>query len=282
MTNPAFDLIKAKDEIQMNPNSGWVSVPVYEDEDIFQQNQPDRQKQQRKRIQRERQRQAYIRELRRKRQKRKLIIVFILFLFSCVLLGWTISLSVGKKAVAKNVSFYEGELTLSEIDAEKPDWTIDYLTLNEYSRPGEALTEVKNIFVHYTANPGTSAKQNRSYFEQLKDTQERSASAHFIIGYEGEIIQCIPFDEIGYAVQTRNYDSISIECCYLNKDGSFTQKTYDSLIKLVVYLLDKYNLNAEDVLRHYDCGGKKCPLYYVNNPDEWDKLKEDIAKKHGE
>ena len=73
----------------------------------------------------------------------------------------------------------------AETYAAHPDWTEDFLTVNEYSRPGDPLTEVNNIFVHYTANPGTSAAQNRSYFEQLKDNHERSASAHFIIGYNG-------------------------------------------------------------------------------------------------
>lgn len=158
-----------------------------------------------------------------------------------------------------------------------PDWTENFLTPNEYSRPGDSLNQVTNIFVHYTANKGTSAAQNRSYFEQLKDTRERSASAHFIIGYEGEIIQCIPLDEIAYAVQTRNEDSISIECCYLADDGSFTQETYDSLITLLQWLVETYDLNTEDILRHYDCGGKKCPIYYTEHDDAWEQLKKDVA-----
>lgn len=157
-----------------------------------------------------------------------------------------------------------------------PEWEENFLTPNEYSRPGEALEEVKNIFVHYTANPGTSAAQNRSYFEQQKDMHQASVSAHFIIGYEGEIIQCLPLDEIGYAVQTRNYDSISIECCYKAKDGSFTRETYDSLIELLAWLTDAYELDTEKILRHYDCGGKKCPLYYTEHPDAWKKLKKDV------
>lgn len=162
--------------------------------------------------------------------------------------------------------------------AKHPVWTEDFLTPNEYSRPGEPLPEVMNIFVHYTANPGTSAAQNRSYFEQQKDMHEASVSAHFIIGYEGEIIQCVPLDEIAYAVQTRNYDSVSIECCYKEKDGSFTQETYDSLIALLVWLTDIYDLDTDDILRHYDCGGKKCPLYYTEHPDAWERLKEDVAE----
>lgn len=159
-----------------------------------------------------------------------------------------------------------------------PQWTEDFLTPNEYSRPGDALEQVTSIFVHYTANPGTSAAQNRSYFEQQKDTHERSVSAHFIIGYEGEILQCVPLDEIAYAVMTRNQDSVSIECCYLEDDGSFTQETYDSLISLLAWLTDAYDLDTEDILRHYDCGGKKCPLYYTDHPDAWEALKEDVAQ----
>lgn len=163
-----------------------------------------------------------------------------------------------------------------------PYWTEDFLTPNEYSRPGEPLPEVKNIFVHYTANPGTSAAQNRSYFEQQKDTHEVSVSSHFIIGYEGEIVQCVPLTEIAYAVQSRNYDSISIECCFKAADGSFTQETYDSLISLLAWLTDVYDLEAEDILRHYDCGGKKCPIYYTEHPDAWEKLKEDVAQARTE
>lgn len=162
--------------------------------------------------------------------------------------------------------------------AKHPDWEENFLTPNEYSRPGEALEQVNSIFVHYTANPNTSAAQNRSYFEQLKDTHITSASAHFIIGYNGEILQCIPLDEIAYAVQTRNYDSISIECCYKAADGSFTQETYDSLIELLAWLTDVYDLTTDDILRHYDCGGKKCPIYYTKNEDAWEQLKRDVAE----
>ena len=164
----------------------------------------------------------------------------------------------------------------AETYAAHPDWTEDFLTVNEYSRPGDPLTEVNNIFVHYTANPGTSAAQNRSYFEQLKDNHERSASAHFIIGYNGEIIQCVPLDEIAYAVQTRNEDSISIECCYKADNGQFTRETYDSLIRLLRWLIDAYDLQPDDILRHYDCGGKKCPIYYTEHEDAWERLKEDV------
>lgn len=160
----------------------------------------------------------------------------------------------------------------------KPFITEDFLTVNEYSRPGEALEAVNNIFVHYTANRGTSAAQNRSYFENLATTGETSASAHFIIGYDGEIIQCVPLDEIAYAVMGRNYDSISIECCYLQEDGSFTDRTYQSLIRLCGWLLKEYGLTPQDMRRHYDEGGKKCPLYFTEHVEEWERFKQDLDK----
>lgn len=161
---------------------------------------------------------------------------------------------------------------------EKPELTEDFLPPNPYSRPGEDLPGVKNIFIHYTANPGTDAAQNRSYFANLAQTGETSASAHFVIGYEGEIVQCVPLEEIAYAVKGRNYDSVSIECCYLEESGEFTEATYDSLMRLTAWLLGKYELDTDAVKRHYDEGGKNCPKYYVENESEWQRLVRDIGQ----
>ena len=163
----------------------------------------------------------------------------------------------------------------------KPKITVNLLEQNPYSRPGDKLDKINNIFVHYTANRGTSAAQNRSYFANLAESGERSASAHFIIGYEGEILQCIPLEEEAYAVKGRNGDSVSIECCYLSEDGAFTPSTYNSLIELLAWLCGEYGLSEQDILRHYDEGGKKCPLYYVNHEDEWEQLLEDVAEAIG-
>lgn len=228
---------------------------------------------------RQERRKQEIRKRRKRRQliKRLLLALFVVLLFLCIF--------ALLRLLRENNGTWTGSVVIQEGEVDKtwqyphPPWTEDYLTVSEYSRPGTPLKEVKDIFVHYTANPKTNAAQNRSYFEQLKDTQERSASAHFIIGYEGDIIQCIPLDEIGYAVKTRNEDSISIECCYLAQDGAFTKETYESLLELSAWLLREYDLTTDNLLRHYDCGGKKCPLYYVEHEDEWEQLKKDVQKK---
>lgn len=243
------------------------------------------------------QRSAAAKRRRRKQalRRRMMVAAWMLCIF---MIGWLVLIKKGnaselkQSGAAQEIQVNEEEFqddssaVIQGLSAKKfkkhPAWTEDFLPVNEYSRPGETLPEVKDIFVHYTANPGTSAAQNRSYFEQQKDMHEASVSAHFIIGYEGEIIQCIPLDEIAYAVQTRNYDSISIECCYEAADGSFTQATYDSLISLLAWLTDVYNLDTDHILRHYDCGGKKCPVYYTEHEDAWVQLKADAAARQKE
>lgn len=152
-----------------------------------------------------------------------------------------------------------------------PEWmTQDFLTVNPYSRPGTRLDAVNGVVVHYVGNPGTTAQQNHSYFQNLARTHETYASSHFLIGMDGEIIQNVPLDEVAYCSSQRNNDTISIECCHPSGDGAFTQATYESLVKLVRWLRDYYSFDTSQVIRHYDVTGKECPLYYVRNPKEWD------------
>lgn len=170
----------------------------------------------------------------------------------------------------------DSPVTLSEVDENRPELDVELLTVNPYSRPGTALEKVNGIVIHYTANPGATAIANRNYFENLKDTHTTKASSHFVVGLEGEIVQCIPTAEIAYASNDRNSDTISIECCYKNEDGSFEQATYDSVIRLTAWLCEKFGLTSEDVIRHYDVTGKLCPLYYVEHEDAWTQFKKDV------
>ena len=151
-----------------------------------------------------------------------------------------------------------------------------FLTVNPYSRSGQPLHKVKGIVVRYTANPKSSAKSNRNYFENLKDTHTTKASSHFIIGLNGEIIQCIPLNEISYASNNRNKDTISIECCHPDQSGRFTNETYNSLQKLVRSLMKTYDLEKDDIIRHYDITGKECPKYFVTYPYKWEEFKNSL------
>ena len=154
---------------------------------------------------------------------------------------------------------------------------VELLTPNEYSRPQIPISSVQYIAIHYTANPGATAMANRDYFENLASTQETKVSSHFVVGLEGEVVQCIPTSEMSYATNSRNVDTLSIECCHADETGKFNDSTYDSVVKLTAWLCTRFGLTSENVIRHYDVTGKDCPKYYVENPDAWAQMKGDIA-----
>lgn len=157
--------------------------------------------------------------------------------------------------------------------ATLPDWVDNQIiAVNGSARRGETMKEVTDIAIHYVGNPGTSAQANRDYFAQ-PDTQ---VSAHFLIGLEGEVIQCIPLNEKSSATNDRNRDTISIEVCHPDATGQFTQASYDSLVKLTAWLCDTAGIGRDRVIRHYDVTGKLCPLYFVEHPDAWEQFLADV------
>lgn len=154
-----------------------------------------------------------------------------------------------------------------------------YLPINPHSRVGELRIATKQIVIHYVANAGSSAENNWKYFKN----SGVNASSNFIVGLNGEIIQCMPISEVSYHAGKKevNYNSIGIEVCHPGSDGKFSEATYDSLIKLVSWLCKRYGISRKNVIRHYDVTGKLCPLYYAGEPgsegyDHWEKFRDDI------
>lgn len=181
---------------------------------------------------------------------------------------------------------FEGESkAVVPVINERPEIEVELLTVNEYSRPQIELKEINGIVIHYTANPGATAMQNRDYFEGLKDSKITKASSHFIVGLEGEIVQCIPSSEVAYASNQRNDDTLAIECCHLDESGEFTDETYNALVELTAWLCGEFQVQVDDVIRHYDVTGKNCPKYFVENEEAWDNFKSDVTtylENHGE
>lgn len=160
-----------------------------------------------------------------------------------------------------------------------------YLTHN---RPYTKRSKTSAIAVHYVGNAGSTAKGNRNYFQNT----DRSVSSNYIIGLEGEIICCIPDDEVSWCTNQANSYTVSIECCHPKDDGVLTDATYKSLVELTAMLCKKYNLNPLNggVIRHFDVTGKVCPKNFVpkknggtddNNASNWNKFKNDVAAKLG-
>jgi N-acetylmuramoyl-L-alanine amidase len=158
----------------------------------------------------------------------------------------------------------------------------------EHGRSGRKLNAA-GVLVHYVGNPGSSALANRNYFES--GANGLHTSAHYIVGLKGEILRCVPEDEQAahagksYApkydviAKTNNSKYLGIETCHPGADGKFSDITMASLLWLLADICKRHKFDPlKDVLRHYDVTGKKCPLYYVNNPPDWDKLRTSIEK----
>lgn len=140
------------------------------------------------------------------------------------------------------------------------------------------------IVIHYCGAVGT-AKNNVDYFA----SQKLSASATYFVD-EKSIWQCVEdYNKAwhcggglqgsgGHAFfkKCTNSNSIGIEmCCKKTSSGQwyFEPATVENTVELTRYLMQKYNIPADRVIRHYDVTGKICPEPYVRNEQAWNDFK---------
>ena len=158
-----------------------------------------------------------------------------------------------------------------------------FLPENRFTRPGTKLEQITGLVIHNIGNPNTTALQNRNYFANVAPAEEIFVSAHFIVCLDGKIIQCVPVDEIAYASNARNIDTISIEICHPDSTGKFTNESYEAAIKLAAWLSVRFDLTSNNIIRHFDVeresGPKACPLYFVENEDAWERFKRDVQNE---
>ena len=154
------------------------------------------------------------------------------------------------------------------------------------------VSRIKYIVIHYVGALG-GAKANCQYYAG----GDRSASAHYFVGFEGEIWQSVEDANIAWHCgassykhpECRNANSIGIELCVRkkntasmgaeDKDWYFEDATVTAAAELTRYLMEKYGVPAKNVIRHYDVTGKICPNPYVYNTTAhtWDEFKQLIS-----
>jgi N-acetylmuramoyl-L-alanine amidase len=173
----------------------------------------------------------------------------------------------------------------------------DLLTPSPFSRPGKKLSGTKALVIHWVANAGSTAKQNRDYFESLKNQAPgdlaRYASAHFIVGLSGEVIQCVPAEEMAYHVGAKAYTpealsrlghypnncTVGIELCHPGADGRFTVETLNAAAELCALVCVQVSLDPiRDIWTHHAITGKCCPKWFVDNPDMFEDFKQGVVK----
>lgn len=205
---------------------------------------------------------------KRKRKLRKgRIVMAVIIVAAIVIMSCLVVKRINQNSEAKKVK------NLAEIKI--PDW-IDsqIIDVDGASRNGYKLKGVKDIVVHYVGNPGTTAQQNHDFYAG----NQSNVSSHFVVGLDGEIIQCIPINEWSAASNWRNNDTISIEVCHPDETGKFKKKTYSSLVKLVAWLENVCDIDESHVIRHYDVTKKECPRYFVQHEDKWKTFKKNVEK----
>ena len=156
----------------------------------------------------------------------------------------------------------------------------EYLTKTNFSKGN--YKENKYIVVHYVGAVST-ALNNAKYFNKVY----RGASANYFVD-DNDIYRVVKDEDVAwhcganrYYNGCRNYNSIGIEMCCFNNNGTLdiSDKTIQNTIELVKELMKKYNIPAENVVRHYDVTRKICPAPFVNNESRWLEFKSRITSQ---
>lgn len=148
--------------------------------------------------------------------------------------------------------------------------------ISNFNHNKGSIDRIKYIVIHYTGSVG-AAESNARYFANA----DRGASAHYFVGYDGEIWQSVEDKDIAWHCGSKNYkhdkcrnaNSIGIEMCtkttgstrVADENWFFEDATVDAAVELTKELMKKYGVPKENILRHYDVTGKTCPAPYVFN-----------------
>lgn len=158
------------------------------------------------------------------------------------------------------------------------------ITKVNFSNSNRAAGQIKYLVKHYVGATG-GAEANCNYFY---DTY-RGASAHFFVGHDGEIWQCVEENDTAWHCgassykhkECRNSNSIGVELCVKKDENGnwyYTEATKKAAVELFAYLMDKYGIDADHVLRHYDVTGKQCGEPDVRRGNKvWSEFKIAIA-----
>jgi N-acetylmuramoyl-L-alanine amidase CwlA len=140
---------------------------------------------------------------------------------------------------------------------------------------------IKFIVIHYVGAV-SSAKNNSDYFKSAY----RGASAHYFVD-DNDIYRVVRDGDTAWHCGTngayyngcRNSNSIGIEMCCFNNNGTLdiSENIINRTIELTKELMAKYNIPAENVVRHYDVTHKCCPAPFVNNPNRWNDFKSKLG-----
>lgn len=146
--------------------------------------------------------------------------------------------------------------------------------ISKYNFSSRNGNTIKYIVIHDTGNTTDTARNNANYF----GGGNRNASAHYFVD-NNEMVQVVEDTKSSWhcgdgngRYGITNQNSIGIEMCRVNND--VTSITEENTVELVKYLMKKYNISIENVVRHYDASRKNCPSSFnKGNWKRWNEFK---------
>ena len=157
---------------------------------------------------------------------------------------------------------------------------MEFVACNTANYRAGRTQPVRYIVMHYTAGNGDTAKNNCDYYHRVGGLQ---ASAHYFVDEHG-VMQSVREGDTAWHCgaraywhpECRNANSIGIEMCSRKRaDGSYYIKpeTVANAAALAKDIMQRYGIDTEHVLRHYDVTGKRCPMPWVDDPAQWTAFK---------
>ena len=156
---------------------------------------------------------------------------------------------------------------------------MEFIACNPANYRAGRTQPVQYIVMHYTANNGDTARNNCDYYHRVGGLQ---ASAHYFVDEYGvmqSVRECDTAWHCGaeagrryWHPACRNGNSIGIEMCSRKRaDGSYCIKpeTVANAAALAREIMQRYGIDTEHVVRHYDVTGKHCPMPWVDDPAQW-------------
>lgn len=161
---------------------------------------------------------------------------------------------------------------------------MEFISCNTVNYCAGRTQPVRYIVMHYTANNGDTARNNCDYYHRVGGLQ---ASAHYFVDEHGVMQSVLESDTAWHCgaraywhPECRNSNSIGIEKCSRKRaDGSYYIKpeTVANAAALAKDIMQRYGIDTDHVLRHYDVTGKRCPMPWVDDPAQWDAFKASLA-----
>ncbi|WP_394918415.1 N-acetylmuramoyl-L-alanine amidase [uncultured Robinsoniella sp.] len=155
---------------------------------------------------------------------------------------------------------------------------------------------IQYIVIHYVGALG-GAEANCTYYA----SGDVGASAHYYVGFSGEIWQSVEDCNGAWSVgggrqgsgggafygKANNYNTLNIEMCVRKRstatmnandqDWYYEDATVKATIELTMMLMQKYGIPVDRVIRHYDVNGKICPNPYVLDESAWQAFKKMLS-----